>query len=170
MKLQARPKTHLTEAFAREPNSLKDNVVSMVSRSINEFPELSNRRITIGLTRAYDGSAGLGSSVIRLNPKNLRFFTVGHELTHLLQGNGIPFGEKARDIYTIARSSLFLDAPPGYLRISRNVERSWNDYSNSVQEFCRRAIEYRKSHRKYIMWLEANLVSLGKRQARKSSL
>jgi len=68
---------------------------------------MTNRRITIGLTRAYDGSAELGSSVIRLNPKNLRFFTVGHELTHLLQGDGIPFGEKACDIYTTLSFKLF---------------------------------------------------------------
>ena len=167
MKLQDSPKTHITKALASERISLRGKVISMVNRSLDEFPELLNRRITIGLTRAYEGSAELGSSVIRLNPKNLSFFTVGHELTHLLQGDGIPFGEKACDIYTIARSSLFLDTPPGYLRIGRNTERSWKDYSNSVQELCRRAIEYRQSHRRYIMWLEANLVSLGKHRASK---
>ncbi len=161
MKLQGGPRTYLSRELAREPANSKGRVIAMVERSLDEFPELGSR-ITIGLTRAYEGSAEVGSSIIRLNPRKLSFFTIGHELTHLLQGGEIPFGEKACDIYTIARSNLFLDVPPGYLRIGRNIERSWKDHSKFVQEFCRKAIDYRKSHRNYIIWLEKNLASFGK--------
>ena len=91
----------------------------MISRSLVYFPELSGKVITVGYTRkhlcsatvVYRGNA-ITRLIIRLKVRKLTYQTIGHELTHLLQGlargdrldqrsvneEKIPGGEKQCDI------------------------------------------------------------------------
>jgi hypothetical protein len=86
------------------------------------FPELDGMTIRVGLARKR-GVLGWGSlhpdhPGIWVRPRRVDAFTVAHELTHLLQARGlVPRGERACDLWALARSPLVVDTPPGYLRL-----------------------------------------------------
>jgi hypothetical protein len=153
----------------------------MIERSLRHFPELQGKTITVGYTRAHLGSASMSYQagqvsrlVIRLKVRNLTYQTIGHELTHLVQGlsrrdrlarasdfrERIPSGETQCDIWTLARHPLFCDDPPTYLRLPRRVREQWPDYAEPVRNLCAAAIEKRRSHRLYIRWLEHEIRQL----------
>ena len=67
---------------------------------LGEFPELGDRKVTVGLTATpgVDGLAVADEMLVRLNVNRRRvpYFTIGHELMHLLQRPGlgvVPAGE-----------------------------------------------------------------------------
>ena len=138
---------------------------TMLRESITHFPELQGESISVGYTERY-GEADIRRLLIRLNPRKLSYYVIGHELTHLAQsmkdrlgGNPIPKGEIACDIWTIARSDLFLDEPPGYLDVGRRVLLNWKLHRDRVRRLCIEAIENRKVQRHYIRRLTAELHS-----------
>ncbi|MDA1091754.1 MAG: hypothetical protein O3A25_00580 [Acidobacteria bacterium] len=139
-------------------------LVLRLERSLRLFPELGDDPVTVGVTasRGLDGLAYPSERLIRLNPYRRRlvtYFTIGHELTHLLQPPGlslIPSGEVQCDIWTLARDPLFLDEKPCYLPIACDG-RSWRRHARAVQVLCRRAITERQRNRRYIVWLTEQL-------------
>jgi hypothetical protein len=153
----------------------------MLGISLRRFPELRGKTITVGYTRANLGSAIVprptGSSprlMIRLKVPKLTYNTIGHELTHLVQGlsqldqtkgeptarTKMPSGEKQCDIWTLARSQLFCDDAPGYLKLPRSVRENWPYYAHSIRALCIAAIKKRETHRFYIRWLESQIRKL----------
>lgn len=161
---------------------------SMIARALGAFPELQGKTITVGYTRAHLGSTTLiyrascpPRLVIRLKVRNLTYQTIGHELTHLVQGlargdrrfrtaaawTKIPSGEKQCDIWTLARDPLFCDDAPTYLRLPRLIRDQWRHYARSVRLLCIAAIEKRESHRHYIQWLEKEIRLLCLNSAKK---
>ncbi len=137
----------------------------MLRESLEQFPELQGKCISVGYTKRY-GEADMRRLLIRLNPRKLSYYVIGHELTHLVQGmnnrleaHAIPKGEIACDIWTIARSDLFLDEPPGYLDVGRRVLLDWKLHRDRVRSLCIKAIEKRKVHRTYILWLTKTIRS-----------
>jgi hypothetical protein len=153
----------------------------MLERSLAYFPELHGKTITVGLTRKHLGSASISYRagtisrlVIRLKVRKVTYQTIGHELTHLVQGlvhgdrsmagslarHRIPSGEKQCDIWTLARDFLFCDDPPTYLRMPRAIRECWPDYAEAIRQLCIAAIEKRKHHRLYIRWLESEIRKL----------
>ena len=155
----------------------------MISRSLIYFPELSGKVITIGYTRKHLGSAtvayrgkAITRLIIRLKVRKLTYQTIGHELTHLLQGlargdrldqrsvneEKIPGGEKQCDIWTLARNELFCDDPPTYIQMPRFMREHWPDYAGNVRRLCVAAIHKRRTHRLYILWLESEIGKLPK--------
>lgn len=160
---------------------LTRRAAEMIASSLPHFPELSGQIITVGYTRKHLGNAtvvyrkGVVSRlVIRLKVRKLTYQTIGHELTHLIQGLAhaerspercadrakIPSGEKPCDIWTLARHELFCDDAPTYLRLPRAIRESWPDYAAAVRALCITAIDKRISHRRYIHWLEAEIRKL----------
>jgi len=163
---------------------LTRHALEMIEHSISCFPELNGKTITLGYTRRHLGSATVAYRkgviwrlVIRLKVRKLSYQTIGHELTHLVQGlargdrgqwtsrnkENIPSGETQCDIWTLARSALFCDDPPSYLRLPRTVRERWRDYADHVRGLCVAAIEKRKTHRRYIRWLESEIQNLPRR-------
>jgi len=155
----------------------------MIERTLPCFPELVGKTITVGYTRKHLGSAtiiydrgAVSRLIIRLKVRKLTYQTIGHELTHLVQGlsrgdrrtrssldaKHIPSGEKQCDIWTLARDPLFCDDPPTYLRLPRAMRERWTDYAKEVRELCIVAIEKRNEFRLYIRWLEAEIRELAK--------
>ena len=153
----------------------------MLERSLSYFPELDGKTITVGLTRKHLGSASISYRagtisrlVIRLKVRKVTYQTIGHELTHLVQGlvhgdrsmtrslaqHRIPSGEKQCDIWTLARDFLFCDDPPTYLRMPRAIRERWPDYAEAIRQLCIAAIEKRHHHRLYIRWLESEIRKL----------
>ena len=148
----------------------------MLEESIAHFPELYGKSIAVGYTKGY-GEAETSRFLIRLNPRKLSYYVIGHELTHLVQGMYdysvgcvIPKGEIACDIWTIARSDIFLDEPPGYLNVGKRVLLNWNAYRNRVRSLCIDAIEKRKNQRNYIRWLTNEIRFLPQLSIKEASL
>lgn len=129
------------------------------------FPELQKRRIICGSLKKHSSVKGIAISwitppVFRLCP-NASNYIIAHELTHLVQGgaSGIPHGEVACDIWTINRMPIeLLDQPPYYLL--RKCKVDWKNDKLMIKELCRQAIEFRKTRRTYIRWLQKELRSI----------
>jgi hypothetical protein len=64
-----------------------------------------------------------GGSRIWLNPSRLSYHTIAHELIHLLQlrNLGIPSGERACDVFSLARHWTLNDDRPSYVRVPRSI-------------------------------------------------
>lgn len=145
---------------------LTQRAAMMLHAALRHFPELQDKTLTVGYTRAHLGSALRESLTIRLRVRNVSYNTIGHELTHLVQGNGlIPEGEKPCDIWTLARSPLFCDDAPTYLALPPHVRAHWPRYAMPVRELCVQALEVRKTRRNYIQWLERKLALLEEHEA-----
>jgi hypothetical protein len=161
----------------------------MIETSLRHFPELSGRAITVGYTRKHLGSAtvtyrkgAISALAIRLKVRKLTYQTIGHELTHLLQGlanaerlrarsaTRLPSGEKQCDIWTLARHELFCDDAPTYLRLPRHMRESWPAYAVAVRALCIKAIAKRETYRCYIEWLEAEIRTLAKTPIREMAV
>jgi hypothetical protein len=155
----------------------------MIERSLSCFPELKETTITVGYTRKHLGSATvvyqkgvISRLIVRLKVRKVTYQTIGHELTHLIQGLGrgnlsapratdpdrIPSGETQCDIWTLARDPLFCDDPPTYIKMPRSMRERWSDYAESVRDLCVAAIEKRHTHRQYIRWLEEEIRKLSR--------
>ena len=147
---------HRADGYRRIRRQLK--------RSLARFPELGDAPGTVGVTasRRRDGLAIPSDRLIRLNPyrrRRVTYYTIGHELTHLLQPPGlglIPSGEIQCDIWTLARDPLFWDEKPCYLQVDCDG-RSWRRHAGAVASLCRQAIDERSHNRRYIMWLRQQL-------------
>jgi hypothetical protein len=158
-------------------------VLAMLERSLTWFPELQGLTITVGVTRTNLGSAVLlrkaseTKLTIRLNVRKLSYQTIGHEFMHLSQGlarerielrrgpaTKIPSGEKQCDVWTLARSQLFCDDPPTYLRLPKEVRENWRRYARSIRSLCVAAIIRRETNRFYIRWLETEIRRLVSRR------
>ncbi|MDZ7268893.1 MAG: hypothetical protein ONB48_14255 [candidate division KSB1 bacterium] len=145
---------------------LSRRLVQMLHHALHHFPELQGQTITVGYTRVHLGAAIREQNLIRLRARKVSYNTIGHELTHLVQGqNGIPGGEKQCDIWTLARSPLFCDEAPAYLRLPAVVRQHWPAFAPAVRALCLRALEIRKTHRQYIRWLEQELHALSRCRA-----
>ena len=160
-------------------NRLTHRAARMIGESLAHFPELDGQQITVGVTRKHLGSATviyrkskIMRLIIRLRVRQVTYQTIGHELTHLVQGlargdraaktdpKRIPTGEKQCDIWTLARHPLFCDDPPTYINMPRVMRENWVDYANSVRGLCITAIEKRATQRQYIRWLEEEIRKL----------
>jgi hypothetical protein len=159
----------------------------MLERSLKHFPELQDKVITVGYTRVHLGSAVMSrrrncepNLIIRLRVRNLTYQTIGHELTHLVQGlslgdrpppanERIPTGETQCDIWTLARHALFCDDAPTYIKLPRTVRELWPQYAGAVHRLCVAAIDKRRSFRPYIRWLETEIASLMRAARREKS-
>ena len=88
------------------------------------FPELDGVTVRVGLARK-PGVLGWGSldperPGVWVRPRRLSTFVIAHEFVHLLQARGlVPGGERACDLWALARSPLLVDEPPTYLRLPR---------------------------------------------------
>jgi hypothetical protein len=160
----------------------------MIQRSLEHFPELAEASITIGCTKKHLGSATvtyrkgrLAELVVRLKIRKLSYQTIGHELTHLVQGlaygdrtkkrardrEHIPTGEKQCDIWTLARHPLFCDDAPTYIKLPRALRERWLDYADAVRVLCIAAIAKRHTERQYIRWLEKEIPKLTRAEVKR---
>jgi hypothetical protein len=158
---------------------------AMIDRSLRCFPELDGATITVGYTRKHLGSATviyrdgtIAGLIIRLRARRVSYQTIGHELTHLVQGlahgdrarragdscrhSKVPSGEQQCDIWTLARDPLFCDDAPTYIKLPRRIRENWMEYAERVRRLCIDAIDKRRTNRLYIRWLENELERLGR--------
>lgn len=130
------------------------------------FPELDSVTIRVGLAQKR-GVLGWGSldpeePAIWIRPRKLDLFTIAHELTHLLQARGfIPRGERACDLYALARSPQLVDTAPGYLSLPSRFPsegRLSAGAGRALHRAARAAIDARASGRRnYLRLFERTL-------------
>lgn len=136
---------------------------------LKEFPELHPKTIKFSYTKGFARAMTLKATEttynIGYNPeKPLYYYVLGHELMHFAQVfSEIPHGEKSCDVYTLARSELFLDNPPCYIDLPAEIENYWDNYAKDVRNLCIDAIEIRKTNRQYIKWVVKEIKKLVKK-------
>jgi hypothetical protein len=133
------------------------------------YPELDGITVRVGmaLKRGVLGWASLDPEHpgVWVRPRRLEYFTIAHELTHLLQARGeVPRGERACDLWALARSPLVVDSFPGYLKMPRAIARKRRVSPGDAAVLCRRArsaIEAREAgDRRYLMRFERDLLRM----------
>jgi hypothetical protein len=129
------------------------------------FPELDTCTVRVGLAQKR-GVLGWGSldpehPGIWVRPRRLDYFTIAHELTHLLQARElVPRGERSCDLWALARSPLLIDQPPSYLKVPAHL-RDGAPTAEQAAVLCtlaREAIAARTAgRRRYLAEFEAQL-------------
>jgi hypothetical protein len=126
------------------------------------FPELEGITVRVGLAQK-PGVLGWGSldperPGIWIRPRRLEYFTIAHEFVHLLQARQlVPRGERACDLWALARSPLVVDVAPGYLGIPRSMRgaKVSPGVAAVLCEGARRAIAAREAgDRRYLQGFE----------------
>jgi hypothetical protein len=129
------------------------------------FPELEGITVRVGLAQK-PGVLGWGSldperPGIWIRPRRLEYFTIAHELVHLLQARQlVPRGERACDLWALARSPLIIDVAPGYLQLPRAVrsDRVTPEIAARLCDAARRAIAAREAgDRRYLQGFEREI-------------
>ncbi len=140
---------------------LRNDVLRRVDYVRRFFPELEGETITVGLTRAASGMAVPGGSRIWLNPSRLSYHTIAHELIHLLQLRdlGVPSGEKACDVFSLARHWTLNDERPSYARVPLSLLSGGDGITEWAArllfDVARDALTRRvHGHRQYIAYFE----------------
>lgn len=121
-----RPRWDLSRLVERSPHRAR--ILERLEFVRRFFPELADGTVRVGLARKR-GVLGWGSldperPGIWVRPRRLTYFTIAHEFVHLLQARRlVPGGERACDLWALARSPLLNDAPPSYLRLPGPLRR-----------------------------------------------
>ena len=130
------------------------------------FPELDGVTVHVGQALRRDvlgwGSMDPDRPGIWIRPVRLAYFTIAHELTHLLQARRlVPGGERACDLYALARSPLVIDTLPGYLRLPRGMRGRTGpepSLASALHRLAREAIARREAgDRRYLSGFEREL-------------
>ncbi|MCI4348059.1 MAG: hypothetical protein L3J97_05510 [Thermoplasmata archaeon] len=131
------------------------------------FPELDGLRVRVDLLPG--GSRRLGAASILERPPRVAFHprlverpselaaTAAHEFMHLLQWplHQVPNGERACDLYVLARFGTRFLGPPYYLHVPRKARDHWESWAPVASELARRALEERRQgRRQYLRWWE----------------
>lgn len=129
------------------------------------FPELEGVTVRVGLALK-PGVLGWGSldperPGIWIRPRRLDYFTIAHEMTHLLQARRlVPRGERACDLWALARTPMVVDTPPGYLRLPRALRKRKLSAAEAALlcDAARRAIAARETgDRRYLLRFEEEM-------------
>ena len=147
----------------------RDRILERVEFVRRFVPEMDGFTVKLGLAQK-PGVLGWGSldpdrPGIWVRPRLLHHFTVAHELTHLLQARKlVPMGERACDLWALARSPLLIDKPPGYLRLPRALRRDGTIAPREAALLCesaRGAITRRAAgDRRYLAGFEHEIARL----------
>ena len=144
-------------------------IVGLVRSFLVRFPELDRRDFELDLLPSAAGVLGLAD--IRRNPPRIRLwrarpsnpdltYVIPHELAHLMQHplGPWPGGERAADLYAIARAGDRFRVPPGYLRVPAAARDGWPRMADRAHRLAQEALQRRsRGLRTYIVWWEAGL-------------
>ena len=151
------------------PERVRNELASRLDRLHPYFPEMK-RNVKIGITRSLDGlvfQSDSGFVKLMLEVRRTRkgtwkyptYWTLAHELMHLAQfnSNGIPAGERACDIFALARMPPeFIDDSPSYLVVPRGLRTRWRPIdAKMAHDLAVEALDLRrKGLRRYASWWE----------------
>jgi len=158
-----------TRRADRLPPEVRQELAGRLGRLARYFPEVKSR-IKIGITRFYDGlvcQSNAGSVKLMVDIHRSRkggwryptYWTLAHELMHLAQFNsdGIPSGERACDVHTLARlTPELIDDSPSYLVITQDLREEWGPrLAQLAHDLAVEALRLRgEGLRNYAAWWE----------------
>ena len=76
---------------------------------------------------------------------------------HLLQWplHQVPNGERACDLFVLARFGTRFQGPPYYLQVPRRARNDWESWAALASNLARQALEERRhGRRQYLRWWE----------------
>ncbi len=155
-----RPRWRLSRLVERSPHRAR--VLERIEYVRRFYPELDGLSIRVGFAQK-PGVLGWGSldperPGIWVRPRRLHLFTVAHELMHLLQARElVPRGERACDLFALARSPLLIDTAPSYLKLPRSLRRPTltESQSHALCLLAREALAAREAgDRRYLLRFE----------------
>jgi hypothetical protein len=154
----ARPRWTFSRLVVRSPHQARIRERLEFVRRF--FPELEGVSVHVGMALKRGvlgwGSLDPGRPGVWVRPRRLEYFTIAHEFTHLLQARGlVPRGERACDLWALARSPLLIDAAPGYLKLPRGIRhrrRLEIADASLLCEAARRAIAAREAGDRRYLW------------------
>src|SRR3989454_3111690 len=159
-----RPRWSLSRLVLRSAH--RDRILKRLEFVRRFFPEIEAITVRVGLAKKR-GVLGWGSldpehPGVWVRPRRLAYFTVAHEFTHLLQAlKLVPAGERACDLWAMARSPLLIDSPPSYLALPRVLSRQSRiglATAMRLHDAARRALEAReRGERRYLMSFEREI-------------
>ena len=158
-----RPRWTFSRLAARSPHHAR--IVEHLEFARRFFPELSGITIHVGLALKR-GVLGWGSMDperpgIWVRPRRLYLFTIAHEFTHLLQARDlVPRGERACDLYALARTPLLIDHAPSYLKLPRSLRttRVTTAQAHLLCDVARRALAAKaEGDRRYLLRFEREI-------------
>lgn len=159
--IRGRPDLAPTRVLLRHPSCTR--VLESIRQVRLFFPELDGLCIRVGLTQSAAGFASREEPCIWINPRRLVRHTIAHELVHLLQNRGlVPGGEKAADLFALARHPVLVDDLPCYLSVPRSLAERWSErgveISSLLHRTAREAVSRRtEGERRYLAWFEQQL-------------
>ena len=129
-----------TKKALRLPGNVREEILRRLNMVHQFFPEVEPR-VKIGLTRFFEGlvfQSSSGSVKLSLEVRKQKdgtwriptHWTIAHELMHLIQfaSADIPRGERACDIFTLARiPPRFVDESPTYLFVPPEARTIWRE-------------------------------------------
>lgn len=156
-----RPRWSLSRLVLRSPH--RERILTRLEFVRRFFPEIDSCTVRVGLARKR-GVLGWGSMDperpgVWVRPRRLEYFTIAHEFTHLLQARRlVPHGERACDLYAMARSALVIDCAPSYLAVPRALRerrRLVLREAELLHRAARAAVERRgRGERAYLLHFE----------------
>jgi len=163
----------------RLPPEVREELATRLEELSEYFPEMK-RNMKIGITRFYDGlvfqsDGGYVKLMVDVHRSRKRgwvfptYWTIAHELMHLAQFNstGIPGGERACDIYALARlPPRFIDDSPSYLVVPDGQREIWLPvHAKTAHELAIKAVDLRKQGlRRYAVWWEEEFERIYEKQ------
>jgi hypothetical protein len=159
------PRWRFTSRLARKKG--QGRLFTKLDQARALFPELEDRTITVGVSERSDGLACTERWAIWFRSRNVSYYVIGHELTHLLQGGrGVPEGERSCDLFTMARDELFCDQAPLYLVLPSTVvtHNGWVRVGRRymLHHLAKDAVEEKgRGRRNYIRWFEEEVRRFG---------
>lgn len=158
-----------TRRAMRLPPEVRAELANRLEKLSGFFPEMKTT-MKIGITRFLDGlvwQSDSGKVKLMIDVHKSRkdgwkyptFWTIGHELMHLAQFNseGIPSGERATDVYALARlPPKYIDESPSYLVVPDGPREVWKpEHANLARDLAVKAIQLRdKGLKNYAVWWE----------------
>ncbi len=157
-----------TRRFAKKKG--QSRFLRRLDEARSYFPELDGHTVKVGITINADGKADLKGKAVYFRSRNVSFYVMGHELTHLLQEmEGLPKSERSCDIFTMARRVEFCDEAPNYVKVPKRMI----DENGYILERFRKIIHdvavasvamKRDGERRYIRWFEETLEDIQVRE------
>ncbi len=159
-----RPRWQLSRLVSSSPHRAR--ILERLEFVRRFFPELADGAVRVGLAQK-NGVLGWGSldpehPGVWVRPRSLAYFTIAHEFTHLLQARDlVPGGERACDLWALARSPLLIDVPPSYLKVPASLRRCRRLRPAQAAVLCqaaRRALTAReRGERRYLVGFECEV-------------
>ena len=164
------------------PQEVREELARRLNALHTYFKEV-RPSMKIGISRSYDGlvfQSYDGHVKLMLGVRRTRsgkwkmptYYTIAHELMHLVQFNSdsVPGGERACDVYALARlPPRYIDESPTYLVVPRGRRGRWTAAdARMAHVLAREAIRRRSGGlKRYATWWEREFENRAKASRRK---